>query len=82
MITLYNVSDTERFFYMVNQCGAPVKIKNEDGSEEDIRNNCLLQGLISECLGGKQIAKMNLHVESIQDLKKIFDFMMQGEGKY
>lgn len=77
MITLYNVSDARRFFSMVNQCGAPVMIKTEDGSGEDIRNNSLLQNVLTECLGESKIARMNLHVESTQDLKQILNFMMQ-----
>lgn len=74
--TLFDIDNSERFFKMVERCSGPVRV-SAAGRCEDIRGNEFLSGLLTGASGGK-IARLELDVESEQDVPVLCHYMMQS----
>lgn len=74
--TLFDIHNSERFFEMLESCSGPVRV-SAAGRCEDIRGNEFLSRLLSGASGGK-IARLELEVESEQDVPVLCHYMMQN----
>lgn len=81
MITLYNLTNTDQFFRVINGCLKPVVIRTKYGSTNDIRGDRLICSLLTDCLDGKEIPRLTIQTESEQDLQSILHFMIQEKAK-
>ena len=78
-LTFFNISDTERFFGLVNDCVAPVLLRMPNGRPRDLRFNFAAQQMLLWLDPSGRIPQLKLQCSDPQDVKQLMRFMLDGK---
>lgn len=76
-VKLFNISDLDRFFEVVDQCQGPVRIVG-DGIDIDLKSKLAQYFSLAKCFSGGHLNELELVVENSQDIAKLFGFALAG----
>ena len=78
-LTFFNISDTDRFFGMVNDCSAPVLLRMPNGKARDLRFNFAAQQMLTWLDPSGHIRQLKLQCSDPQDVEQLTRFMLDGK---
>ncbi len=82
MITIYNIQNLEVFFHMINQFQNPVTLQlKKSHCNEDLRNNDMLQEILTFAAGERGLEKLSLSIEGKEDVDKMVTFLLEKNQK-
>lgn len=82
MITIYNIKNLEVFFHMINGFENPVTIQlKKSVCSEDLRNNIMLQEILTSTVGENGLEKLSLSIEGKEDVDKMVAFLLEKNQK-
>ena len=79
VVMFRNIADTDKLFYKIDKCSAPVTIAIPSGSSEDLRNNRRLQETIATLYNNGPIPELDLNCDSANDWVYLMRYMIAGD---
>lgn len=76
---LFNISNVNRFFQIVDSCSGNVFITSKEGDRFNLKSNLSKYVIFTGVLSEASIHELELEVEKEEDKEKFISFMMDGE---
>ena len=76
---LFNISNVNRFFQIVDSCAGNVFITSNQGDRFNLKSNLSKYVVFTGILAEASIHELELEVEKEEDKDKFINFMMNGE---